>query len=528
MLQLRKAASLFLISGLALSFSPASGVAQNFGGTPTAVGTKLADGNAYVTVVVLEHQPNPEDNGRMLLAFEEEEWEGIPIYESTDDGATWQFVAHAQDSVGVDPSLCNMQWQPHLTEMPRTQHGIEAGTVLLSASTLCRQGGQNMRLRLFSSEDLGRSWDYVSQYDEAAMGRPVWEPYLLILDDGTFVEFYSAETYKTEGYNQLLGHKVSHDGGKTWGDFVFDTAIPGGVERPGMVIIDRLPDGRYIYSYEAVAGPVAGQVYVKFSDDGLDWGNPAYRGTPVEAMSGLFPDGTPNVFWFPIGGPDGVVVVTAGDVEGPLVDEAGNSLFWNKNLGEGPWWPAPTPVQKIGTRRAGWTQSMVLLEDGRLLHVTSSGAPEGGSEILYNATEVNFNRYEAEAAGQQGADLVRDRSMSNGAKSRLGANDVGKLTFEVLAPDAGSYDLAVRYTDIGFDATPRLSVNGRPVAGAVDAVDLDPELAARAESGLGTRSTGVHRTLSAVANLRDGENTIEIGGGEYALDIDYLEVTPAR
>lgn len=117
-----------------------------------------------------------------------------------------------------------------------------------------------MLLRLFTSDDLGRSWQYRSTYDEASMGAPVWEPYLLILDDGTFVEYYSLETYKEEGYNQLLGHKVSHDGGLTWGPLIFDTAFRGGVERPGMVIIDRLADGRYITSYEAVEGPVWGQV----------------------------------------------------------------------------------------------------------------------------------------------------------------------------------------------------------------------------------------------------------------------------
>jgi hypothetical protein len=525
-----------LISGLALTSLPGPGAAQNFGRTPTAVGTKIANGSAYATVVVLKHQPNPANNGRMFLAFEEENWGGIPIYESTDNGATWKFVANAQDTgAGVDTSRCKLHWQPHLTEMPRTQHGIAAGTIMLSASTVCRQaaaerGGREMYLRLFTSDDFGRTWDYVSTYAEARGGQPVWEPYLLILDDGTFVEYYSDETYKAEGYNQFLGHKVSHDGGKTWGPLVFDVAMPGGVERPGMVIIDRLPDGRYIYSYEDVAGPDAGQVYVKFSDDGLDWGNPADRGTPVQAMSGLFPDGTPNVFWFPIGGPHGVVVVTSGDTEGPLSDQAGNSLYWNKNLGEGPWWPAPTPVQKIGTGRAGWTQSMILLDDGRLLHVTSSGSPDTGgrSEILYHAAAVDFNRYEAEAAAQQGTDLMRDGSMSNGAKSRLGAKDVGKLTFEVLVPSAGSYDLVVEYTDIGLDAAPRLTVNSYAVTGSVSPVKIDPALAAQAERGLGTRSTGAHRILSAVANLRAGKNTIEVLGGEYALDIDYLEVTPAR
>jgi hypothetical protein len=533
MSRIARAANLFLISGLALACSPHPGVAQTFNGGPTVVGTKIADGQAYATVVVLEHQPNPADNGRILLAFEASGWDGIPIYESTDDGSSWRFVANAQDSVGVDTSRCNMHWQPHLTEMPRTEHGIEAGTVLLSASTVCQRppperGNEGMYLRLFTSNDFGRSWDYVSTYAEASGENPIWEPNLQILDDGTFVEFYSDETHKAEGYNQLLGHEVSHDGGKTWGPLILDTAMKGGVERPGMVIIDRLPDGRYVYNFEDVAGPVSGQVYLKFSDDGLDWGDPEDRGTPVESMSGQYANGTPNVFWFPINGPKGVLAVTSRRKNGPAADNAGNTLFWNSNLGVGPWWTAPTPVQKIGSGRAGWTQALILQSDGRLLHITSSGSPDGGgSEILFNAAAVNFNRYEAESAGQQGTAVMGDRSMSLGAKARLGANDVGKLTFEIYVPKAGAYNLGVEYTDIGFEATPRLTVNGRAVTGSVAPVEIDPELAAQRERGLGTRSSGEHRILSAVANLQEGENTIEIGGGEYALDLDYREVTPA-
>jgi len=41
-----------------------------------AVGTKLADGQAYVTLVRLSHQPNPADNGRILIALEENGMEG--------------------------------------------------------------------------------------------------------------------------------------------------------------------------------------------------------------------------------------------------------------------------------------------------------------------------------------------------------------------------------------------------------------------------------------------------------------------
>jgi len=538
MSRLARLASVPLICAFALTTMPASGTAQNFGRAPTVVGTKIADGQAYATVVVLEHQKNPSDNGRMLLAFEGNG--GIPIYESTDHGASWHFVADAQDSTGVDPSRCHLQWQPHLQEMPRTQFGIPAGTVLLSASTVCRPAGSNFRgqemyLRLFTSNDFGRSWSYRSTYAESKNGSPVWEPNLLILDDGTFVEFYSDETHKAEGYNQLLSHKVSKDGGKTWGPEVFDTALPGGVERPGMVIIARLPDGRYIYSYEDVDGPVLNQVHVKFSRDGLDWGDPTDRGTPVQSMSGQYPENTPNVFWFPIGGKKGTLVVTSRSTGGPAADAAGNTLFWNNNLGEGPWWTAPTPVQKIGNSRAGWTQAMVLQSDGKLLHITSSGTPDTaaagsrrgpGNQILFNSARVDFNRYEAESAAQQGTAVMRDRSMSNGAKARLGAKDVGKLTFDIYVPDAGPHTLEVEYTDIGFEAVPRLDVNGNAVTGSVADVKLDSAISAQAARDLGTRTSGKHMILSAVANLWAGNNRIEIKGGEYALDVDYLEVHP--
>lgn len=528
-----------LAATIALAIPVAPITAQNFNQAPTVVGTKIADGQAYATVVVLEHQPNPSDNGRMLLAFEPNGWDGIPIYESTDHGATWDFVANAQDSTGVDRELCNLHWQPHLVEMPRTQHGIPAGTVLLSGSTLCQSSGagrsQNMRLRLFTSRDLGRNWAYRSTYDEAAMGQPVWEPYLLILDDGTFVEYYSLETYKQQGYNQLLGHKVSHDGGLTWGPLIFDTAFRGGVERPGMVIIDRLPDGRYITSYEAVEGPVWGQVYVKFSADGLDWGDPTDRGTPVRTMSGRYAASTPNVFWFPIGGPDGVVVTTFREAEGPASDPAGNIIFWNNNLGEGPWWTAPTPVQKIHNQRAGWTQSMVLLDDGRLLHITSSGNqnPElsnnaSNNEILYNAARINFNRYEAEDAGQEGTSVMRDGSRSGAAKSRLGAKDVGTITFEIHVNEGRTHTLQVAFTKIGFEAVPRLRVNGDEVTGSVTPVTPDPAVAGQPAQGMGARSSGQHFILTAEVDLRSGMNTVEIRGGDFVLDVDYLEVTPAN
>ncbi len=533
-IRLDLAATLFLLAG-------ASTFAQPGGrGAPTVMaGNKIADGGSYATLVELKHQPNPADNGRLILAYANQA-AGIPIWESRDRGATWQLVATAHDLSESDPARCDIRTQPHITEMPRSQHGIAAGTILLSASSSCQGpagaaggGARNMHLRLFGSTDLGKSWNYVSTFADAVEGLPVWEPYLLILDDGTFVEYYSDETHKARNYNQMLGHKISRDGGKTWGAEIFDVAIADGVDRPGMVLIDRVPQKGFVYVYEDVSGPVQNLLYIKFSKDGMNWGNPADRGIPLKTDSGQFPMYTPSINWFPLGGPKGVLVATSRDVGGPIPDPAANVIFWNNNMGQGPWWQAPSPVQKLPGQRAGYTQALLHLGGGRILHVSSSTAPGPDGQpgdptktvMLSNIAVPNFNLYEAENARQQGSALMRDASMSNGAKSRLGAAGHGSLSFRIHVVKAGPYRLTVDYSDLGYAAAPRLSTNGKAVTGTVQALPLDTAKDALRTRDLGTRGDGVHHAFTATATLKAGYNLIQVQGGAHGLDVDFLEVT---
>ena len=507
--------------------------AQAPGRTPAAAGEKLADGQAYVTLLRLSHQPDASRNGRILIALEENGMKGIPLYESTDEGATWRFAEHAVDTTQKDNDRCNLHWQPHLAEVPRTVGSLAAGTVLLSASSVCndeRGRMAQMQLQLWGSTDAGKTWQYRGAIADGTAALPVWEPNLQILDDGSLVTYYSSETHKADGYNQLLCHKVSKDQGKTWGPEVYDVAFPGGVERPGMAIVTRLPDRRYVMSYESVDGPVPNQVHLKYSRDGLNWGDPADHGTPIQTQSGVFPANCPVVSWFPLGGPNGVLIVSARGAAGGG-DPGGHSLFWNMNNGEGPWWEMPAPVQKAANSRAGWTQALMLKSDGSLLHITSSAsadAPTNASrnEILFAAKKPDFNRYEAEDAAQKGGAPMRDRSMSNGGKVRLGAKDVGRLTFHVYIPNAGAYTLAVDYEDIGSPATPRLVANGEAVHGAAAALQRDDAAAGAGNRDLGTRGTGKKMEFSGAVPLKAGDNVIEVAGGEYALDVDFLEVTP--
>ena len=506
--------------------------AQPPGRTPAVTGERLADGQAYVTLAHLEHQPDTSHNGRVLIAFEANGMEGIPIYESSDEGATWRFLTHATDTARKGDRGCNLHWQPHLTEVPRTIGSLAPGTILLSASSVCnddRGRMAEMQLQLYGSTDAGETWRFLGAVADGTAQLPVWEPNLQILDDGSLVTYYSTEAHKIDGYNQLLCHKVSKDEGKTWGREVYDVAFPGGVERPGMAVVARLPDRRYVMTYESVAGPVPNQVYLKYSRDGLNWGDPAERGTPIQTEGGEYPVNCPVVNWFPLAGPRGVLVVSARGAAGGG-DPAGRSLFWNSNDGEGPWWEVPAPVQKRANGRAGWTQALMLKSDGSILHITSSASAEAPNsaarnEILYAAKRLDFHRYEAEDAQRKGSALMRDESMSDHAKVRLGAGDIGRLTFGIRIAGAGTYTLAVDYEDIGFSATPRLIANGAAISGTAAALPANEAAAGVRARDLGTRGTGRKMELSGSAQLRAGDNVIEIAGGEYALDIDFLEVT---
>jgi hypothetical protein len=523
-----------LIAALSICWSIAPvASAQPPNRAPAVLGEKIADGQAYVTLVRLEHQPDTSRNGRILIAFEENGMEGIPIYESADEGATWHLLTHATNAARRENGKCNLHWQPHLTEVPRKVGPLAPGTILLSASSVCnddRGRMAHMQLQLHASVDAGRTWQFRGAVADGTAQLPVWEPNLQILDDGSLVTYYSSEAHKIDGYNQLLCHKVSKDEGATWGREIYDAAFPGGVERPGMAIVTRLPDRRYVMTYESVQGPVPNQVYLKYSRDGLNWGGPAERGTPIQTQAGQYPANCPVVSWFPLAGPQGVLIVSARAAAGGG-DPAGRSLFWNANNGEGPWWEMPAPVQKRANNRAGWTQALMMKSDGGMLHITSSAsadAPNSAArnEILYAAKRLDFSRYEAEDAERKGSALMRDESMSNHAKVRLGAKDIGRLTFEVHIPSAGTYTLAVNYEDIGFSATPRLIANGAAISGTAAALTPNEAAAGVRARDLGTRGTGKKMELTGSAQLPAGDSVIEIAGGEYALDIDFLEVTP--
>jgi hypothetical protein len=280
-------------------------------------------------------------------------------------------------------------------------------------------------------------------------------------------------------------------------------------------VVDRLPDGRYVMTYEDIDGPRNGQVFLKTSADGLHWGDPADRGTPVRTAAGAWPAASPTVRWLPWRNGAGVLVVLA-ERAGGDGDPSGRSLYWNNDGGRGPWWEAGAPVQKLtGNIHAGWTQALLPMPGGRLWHATSSStaaAPQDPRRnvVMYAEAPARFDRYEAEDAARRGSVRIGDPAASNGARARMASAPAGQLAFPVHVAEGGSYRATVRWQDLGFTpALPVLKVNGQPWA-LTDRADRD----------------GWH-VAGASGNLRTGDNTVVLEGAQRPADVDYVQLDPA-
>jgi hypothetical protein len=489
------------------------------------VGKRLAKGMSYASAVRLAHQPKAADNGRTLMVFEIAGDPTLPLYESRDEGDSWTLTDRIADQTHGGSPNWSLHWQPHLSELSRDSGDLPAGTVLLAANAIERNADKRITaqdMQLYASADGGRTWQYRSSIVKGS-GQPsdrlnggVWEPYIVVLDDGRMVAFYSSERHKRAGFNQLIAHKVSEDGGRTWGEEVFDVALPGGVDRPGMAVVQRLPNREYAMVYETIdntAAPNSGQVHIKFSRDGLEW-NAADPGVGLATLSGGWPSACPMIQWLPGETRDGVLIVAAQRAGGGA-DPGARTLYRNDTGGRGPWWETVAPVQKrTGNIHAGWTQVILPRSDGKLLHVTSSSVAatpqvDEDNEILYASAPLALNRYEAENALRTGAAQIDDLSASAGRRVRVRGVRDAQLAFPVQSARAGLRQVQVRFREIGFGGSPQVRINGQP-ARAVGAVE-----------GKGWQ------TATFQGPFNSGENRIVVSNPGQPLDYDAIDLGAA-
>jgi Neuraminidase (sialidase) len=206
------------------------------GGNVLVVLRSKDDGRNWTKVSVISDPGRDMDNGEMiqladgsiLLAARSVRWQEsyrLPIYKSTDFGATWKVLSSLDSNEGKPGEL--------------------------------------------GTPDKG-----------------VYEPHFYQITPGILGVMFSTEKHVVESpsYSQTVAEKISTDGGRTWGKEIW-VAEGGPLDRPGMPVWTRMKNGRFIVVYE-VCGPQACTIYSKISADGMHWDRglgmpiPLERGAP--------------------------------------------------------------------------------------------------------------------------------------------------------------------------------------------------------------------------------------------------------
>ena len=385
-----------------------------------------------------------------------------PIYKSTDDGATWSFVTNVTD----EQFGTNRKAQPMLYELPQAVGNLSAGTLLL-AGNLVPEDESSSRIVIYKSTDLGETWDYLSTVD---IGGPfvydrtpesttttIWEPFLYMDDYGHLICAFSDERQKSDGVLQALSLRYSSDG-LTWSDEQNIVAIDNSNDRPGMVTVAKMDNGKYIATYEVVNRPSYDQnssvVYCKFSDDGLTW-DESDLGTLVSTVDGQCLGSSPYVKYSSAGGPNGMVIIGAkwvvnssGDIQ-----EGGQNLFVNYDYGNGSWERLPLAITWDGediTYLDAFSQCLETNVNGDVLYqiVNIGDADAEASSLTFGAIPLTAAVYEAENGNLNDVTVISCDDSSN-------QEEVGYINYSdsyiefdnVYAPSTGTYQIYVRYNN---------------------------------------------------------------------------------
>ncbi|MGA9452581.1 MAG: RICIN domain-containing protein [Verrucomicrobiia bacterium] len=419
-------------------------------GTIITPSSPVVAGTRYGRVIRLQYSGSA--NGTLIATFEA--WPNdFGIYQSTDDGLTWKQIATTTET--QFPGW-QFKVEPDLLEVPSQMGNLPPGTILLAGnSTLLATNpanGNGHQLEIYYSLDHGVAWQYRGMVDNnGTTGLGLWEPRLGVTGAGQLVCYYSDERFAPT-YSQLIGERVSPDGGLTWGAEQYACAIPDGVQRPGMAVTAKLRNGRYVMSFEAQPEN-SGQVHIKFSNDGTNWGSgPADYGIAVQTASGAYLGACPYIMWCSSGGSNGTLVVSAQNlVNSPNADR---EFLINTNLGQGNWTMIPAAVQWQGggNTLAGWSQGMIPTWDGQgIIQLASSSVTINSSPdynqmlfareqmVLPGTTYTIFNQNSGLAIDIPGNTSVHGTELqqwivNGGPAQQWTFNDLGNNVWTVINP----------------------------------------------------------------------------------------------
>ncbi|THW15525.1 BNR/Asp-box repeat domain protein [Aureobasidium pullulans] len=337
-------------------------------------------GGSYARSVLLNQ--NCEKGNPIILAtaaYQPPDGQYLIIHKSTDYGATWSELSKAYFNGNASLSG-GIILQPFLYELAQPFGKYQPGTILLSANYIPGDFSST-NIQLYASTDKGASWEYVSTV--AAGGPPntdngapcVWEPFLLAYSNQLNV-YYSDQ--RDPAYGQKLAHQSSGDL-VSWGDVINDVAYANYTQRPGMITVAQIGNGKWMCSYEVGlwTDPVTGSndsapyaTHYKIADSPLDFGS--VGDSILKTPEGISSAG-PYTVWTPAGGPSGTIVVS---------DSSYDHFFLNTQNG------APGAWKNVSSQGhgVGYTRSLSVLPGigGKTVQVLNGGM-YGSNMTLFSA-----------------------------------------------------------------------------------------------------------------------------------------------
>ena len=350
---------------------------------------------AYETLIQLNH--NGSHNGNLLATFATysvgfDRPDGYNIYESTDNGKSWQVIANVQDTLntGLEDNL-----QPHLFELPSDIGSFKAGTIFLSA---CSKDAKVSKITLFYSTDAGKNWTqynknlaeggaagYGANTEDPSGFRGVWEPFLTYEESTNRLYcFYSDETLPKEGNKTQKMAYIYTEDLVTWSEksYVANCANL----RAGMMSVTKMGNGEYFGVY--MTGEIAGApLYYKTTTRLNDWGDPSDIGTRLESIDKKSAGQSPWCTWTPAGGECGTLIVVGKYMVGDSMSvsdmflsfDYGKTFITIEN---------PIPYEQLPDGRCGYSAFLGTASDGTVFYLNNPSINSTQSKVLFMRIKI--------------------------------------------------------------------------------------------------------------------------------------------